>query len=188
MISDKEATRISKFLSLVLRHQPETIGITLDDNGWADVNTLLQQINAHGTAINHDVLEHIVATNSKKRFAFDETHTRIRASQGHSISVDLAYTPVQPPEILYHGTASQYLASILKTGLEKRNRQHVHLSADIITATKVGQRHGKPKVLAIYTKRMYQDGYNFYLSDNGVWLTDHVPAQYIQANEQTSLG
>lgn len=177
-------TKISKFLSLVLRHQPELIGIQLDQNGWADVAVLIEKINTHGIKIDLTILNHIVATNPKKRFAFNETRDKIRASQGHSIEIELGYTNQQPPEILYHGTGEKTVASILQSGLEKRNRQHVHLSADITTAIKVGQRHGKPKIFKVLAQQMFNDNYIFYISDNGVWLTDSVPPKYLLLTEK----
>ncbi len=179
MQNEKELTHISKFLSLVLRHQPETIGIHLDPNGWVAVNELLEKSTQHGIAIDMIILKRIVETNSKKRFAFNESGDKIRASQGHSVAVELGYNSKQPPDILYHGTGENSVASILTTGLEKRERQHVHLSNDVETAMKVGQRHGKPVVLKIMAAQMYHDQFSFYLSDNGVWLTDHVPLKYI---------
>jgi putative RNA 2'-phosphotransferase len=183
MISEKENTRISKFLSLVLRHQPETIGIQLDENGWIAVDILLKQMAAHNRGISKAILDHVVATNSKKRFAYNDDETKIRANQGHSVEVDLNYTPQQPPAILYHGTAEPALESILKTGLEKRKRHHVHLSVDVNTAMAVGSRYGKPVLLVVAAGEMYTDGYIFYLSDNGVWLTDHVPVKYLRQKE-----
>lgn len=174
--------RISKFLSLVLRHQPEMIGIQLDANGWANVNELLEKANKYGVKIDREILNHIVETNSKKRFAFNNTLDKIRASQGHSIEIELGYTNQKPPEILYHGTGEKSVQSILKTGLEKRSRQHVHLSSDIETAVKVGQRHGKPVVFIVLAGQMYEDKYQFFLSDNGVWLTDKVPIKYLSRN------
>ncbi|NCD68841.1 RNA 2'-phosphotransferase [Mucilaginibacter agri] len=179
MITEKENTQISKFLSLVLRHQPEAIGITLDEQGWVAVDELLNKLTNHGTPITYDALNHIVESNAKKRFAFNEDHTRIRASQGHSVSIELGYSPQIPPVILYHGTGSQSVDAILNSGLDKRNRQHVHLSSDLETAVKVGQRHGKPVVLTVDTMAMHRDGYTFFISENGVWLTDHVPASYL---------
>ena len=183
MLTEKETTRISKFLSQVLRHQPETIGIQLDEHGWTPVDILLDKMKAHGYAVTPEMLEEVVATNSKKRFAFNDDHTLIRASQGHSVEVDLGYAPAEPPEILYHGTAQHNIASILANGLEKRSRQQVHLSKDIATATQVGQRHGKPQVLQIEAGRMYRNGFMFYLSANGVWLTDAVPVEYIKLTQ-----
>lgn len=179
MIPEKDTVRISKFLSLVLRHQPEVIGITLDDNGWTSVTILLEKMQQKGEALTTEMLEYIVATNSKKRFAFNEDHTQIRASQGHSVSIDTGYAAQQPPAVLFHGTADRFMPSILSEGLKKMSRQHVHLSADKITAINVGSRHGNPIVLEINTAQMYADGYLFYLSENGVWLTGHVPVQYI---------
>lgn len=184
MLTEKEITRIGKFLSLVLRHQPDTIGITLDQHGWADVGELLTKVNDYGIKLDHQLLNHIVETNAKKRYAFNHTRDKIRASQGHSIAVDLGYKAQQPPEVLYHGTAENSAPAIVQTGIEKRNRQHVHLSFDIETAIKVGQRHGKPFVFKVLAKQMYADGFQFYISDNGVWLTDNVPPKYLTRNEE----
>jgi putative RNA 2'-phosphotransferase len=180
MISEKENIRISKFLSLVLRHKPETINLTLDESGWVDVEVLIRQMRVHGIEISKEVLQHVVGTNSKSRFAVNDGCTKIRASQGHSIDVELGYDPKEPPSLLYHGTAESSLASILKTGLVKRDRHHVHLSADADTAIKVGQRHGKPVVLQVAALEMFKDGHQFYQSENNVWLTDHVPVRYIK--------
>jgi putative RNA 2'-phosphotransferase len=179
MLSEKEITRISKFLSLVLRHKPEILGMTLDENGWTDVQTLLYKINQTDMAITRDILRHVVETNAKKRFAFNETGDKIRASQGHSVEIKLDYTPQQPPGILFHGTGEKSVTSILKTGLEKKDRHHVHLSADRETALKVGQRHGKPVVLEVSAGQMAHEGHTFYVSENDVWLTDHVPVRFL---------
>jgi putative RNA 2'-phosphotransferase len=178
-MNEKQVTTISKFLSLVLRHQPECINLTLDEQGWADVSTLIQKCATKGHHFNFDDLNYVVETNSKKRFKFNEDFTKIRASQGHSIEVDLGYQPKEPPEFLYHGTGEQSIESIKKKGLEKRNRQHIHLSIDMETAIKVGQRHGKPFVFSISSGDMNKKGFKFYLSDNGVWLTDYVPVEFI---------
>lgn len=180
MLPEKEAARISKFLSFVLRHQPEAIGLTLDENGWVSVAELLQKLKEKDKAVDLGTLQHIVATNNKKRFAFNDDHTKIRASQGHSINVDLGYTQATPPTILYHGTATKHLPSIQQSGLVKQSRQHVHLSATKETAINVGGRHGKPVVLEVMAATMHEDGYAFYLSENGVWLTDEVPACYLK--------
>ena len=182
MVSEKQLTQISKFLSLVLRHKPETIGIQLDENGWTDVDILLEKSNDYGIKLDKEVLHHIVTTNSKKRFAFNDSADKIRASQGHSVDVELGYTNQKPPDVLYHGTGENSVSSILKAGLEKRSRQHVHLSSDIETAIKVGQRHGKPLVFTILAGQMFADNFEFYLSDNGVWLTDYVPVAYLKQN------
>lgn len=184
MTSDKQLTHISKFLSLVLRHQPETIGIQLDRNGWTDIKELIEKANDNGIKFDRETLNHIVATNPKKRFAFNETLDKIRASQGHSIEIELGYTNQKPPEILYHGTSEKSVHSINETGLEKRSRQHVHLSSDIKTAIKVGQRHGKPFVFKILAEQMYNDTFQFFISDNGVWLTDNVPTKYLKRNDE----
>ena len=184
MISEKQLTQISKFLSLVLRHQPETISIQLDQNGWTDVNELIERANNYGVKFDREILNHIVETNSKKRFAFNETYDKIRASQGHSVDIELGYTNQKPPEILYHGTGEKSVKSIFESGLEKQSRQHVHLSSEIESAIKVGQRHGKPIVIKILAEQMYNDNFQFFLSDNGVWLTDNVPTKYLKRIEE----
>lgn len=183
MINDKQITHISKFLSLVLRHQPEIIGIHLDQNGWTDVDELIKKANQNGVNFDREILNHVVATNSKKRFAFNDTSDRIRASQGHSINIELGYTNQKPPEILFHGTGEKSVQSILETGLKKRDRQHVHLSTDFEVAVKVAQRHGKPFVFKVLAEQMYHDKYQFFISDNGVWLTDDVPAKYLKQHD-----
>lgn len=172
-IMTKEYTKISKFLSFVLRHNPQSIGLELDENGWADVASLIAKSNK--LTLTNELIRQVVKTNDKQRFALSEDGLKIRASQGHSIAVDLALEAVQPPDILYHGTASRFLASIMKQGLTRQNRQHVHLSADRETALKVGSRHGIPVILVIDAARLYQQGQAFYLSDNKVWLTEKVP-------------
>ena len=179
MLTDSDTQRVSKFLSLVLRHHPETIGITLDENGWTDVETLLIKLQTEGHRINLDQLRYLVDTNNKKRFALNSDETRIRASQGHSVDVDLGYTEKQPPKFLYHGTAIRFLDVILAEGLKKMDRHHVHLSADEQTARTVGSRHGKPVVLTVKAEEMAAGSFVFYQSENGVWLTEFVPAAYI---------
>jgi putative RNA 2'-phosphotransferase len=171
--------RISKFLSLVLRHQPEKIGLSLDQSGWASVEQLIEASRRRGFEFTLEELQNVVASNDKKRFSLSEDGLRIRANQGHSIKIELGYAPTAPPDILYHGTAERFLASIEQHGLVKGKRHHVHLSPDVDTATKVGRRHGKEVVLRIKTGLMHQDGFVFYLSANGVWLTEHVPVQYL---------
>lgn len=184
MKSEKQQIQLSKFLSLILRHKPETIGIELDPNGWVDVNELIQKSNKNGIQFDRETLNHIVATNSKKRFAFNNKLDKIRASQGHSVEIKLGYKNQKPPEILFHGTSNKSVQSILETGLEKRNRQHVHLSSDIETAIKVGQRHGKPIVLVILAQKMYEDNFEFFISENGVWLTYYVPTKYLKLKDE----
>lgn len=179
MIDQKHLNKRSKFLSLVLRHKPEEIGLQLDKQGWADVDELITKMNAIGQSLNRETLEEIVATNAKKRFAFNADKTRIRANQGHSINIDLGYTPQTPPAILYHGTGNKYVDSIYQTGLQKKNRHHVHLSSDIETAKAVGQRHGKPVVFKLDVAAMLKDGIVFYVANNGVWLTDEVLPNYL---------
>lgn len=165
--------KISRLLSLVLRHKPESIGLHIDSNGWAKVDELLKKAN-----IDMETLEDVVATNNKKRFAFNDDKTKIRANQGHSIKVDLELESLKPPNYLYHGTSTRFLKSIYEQGLVAGRRQQVHLSSNSETALNVGSRHGKPIILVIDTKSMFADGYKFYLSQNNVWLTDYVPAKY----------
>ncbi|GAB2841065.1 RNA 2'-phosphotransferase [Ferruginibacter profundus] len=175
----QQLKHISKLMSLVLRHKPEAIGLQLDDNGWANVAALIDKINEQGNSVNFDIINTVVDTNDKKRFAFNEDKTMIRASQGHSIAVELNLKAVTPPDVLYHGTASRFIESILKEGLIKQQRQHVHLSLLQETAKAVGSRHGKPVILTINAKAMTAAGFVFYLSENGVWLVDSVPVEYI---------
>lgn len=177
-------TKTSRFLSLVLRHKPQEIGLTLDENGWADVDELIRAVNRSGRFLTLDMLREVVATNDKQRFAFDETGTKIRASQGHSIDVDLDLTVIAPPDVLYHGTAFGFLPSIHEKGLVPGKRQYVHLSSDVKTAVNVGSRHGRPVVLIVDAKRMHADGHPFYLSENKVWLTAHVAPQYFTVQEK----
>lgn len=173
-------TTLPEILSLVLRHQPDAIGLTLDENGWADVEELIRLANNSGRRLTRPLVESVVAENDKKRFALSEDGQRIRASQGHSIDVDLALSPAHPPHRLYHGTATRFLDSIHVGGLHSANRQHVHLSANIPTATKVGQRHGKPVVLVVRADQMAFAGHTFFLSANGVWLTERVPVEFLE--------
>lgn len=182
-MNGKDTTSISKFLSLVLRHQPQLIGIELDAQGWVSVEELIKQANAHGTNLTTEMLHYIVENNSKKRFAFDEGMQNIRASQGHSVEIDLGYQPQMPPELLYHGTGEKSVSSILNSGLEKRSRQHIHLSRDMETAIQVGSRHGKPAVFQVLAGEMHKSGHVFYLSENKVWLTDVVPVQFLKLLE-----
>ncbi|MGH9755391.1 MAG: RNA 2'-phosphotransferase [Blastocatellia bacterium] len=176
---DNHALKLSKFLSLVLRHQPEKIGLDLDESGWAPVEQLIEASRRHGVEFTLEELQNVVANNDKKRFSLSEDGLLIRANQGHSINVELGYAGAVPPEILYHGTAERFLTSIKQQGLIKGKRHHVHLSADVDTATKVGRRHGKPVVLRVNAGLMHRDGFVFYLSANGVWLTEHAPVQYL---------
>jgi putative RNA 2'-phosphotransferase len=178
-MSPKDLVKTSKFLSLILRHEPERFGLKLDAAGWVSVSDLLKAVNANGVSLNLEQLQHIVETSDKKRFAFSEDGTRIRASQGHSVEVDLQYSPQVPPELLYHGTATRFLDSIRQKGLLKMERHHVHLSAETSVTVQVGARHGKPALLTIRAGEMHRAGHVFYLSANGVWLVEQVPPQFI---------
>lgn len=170
----------SKFISLILRHKPETIGISLDEHGWADVQELIDGINASGSDhLDMDILEEIVRTDEKQRYSFNKDHTLIRANQGHSIPVDVELEEKIPPAVLYHGTGVKYVSSIDEQGLIPKSRLYVHLSADISTAKKVGSRHGKPVIYTVDCAKMAADGFKFYLSANNVWLTKDVPARYL---------
>lgn len=172
--------KISKYLSKHLRHTPERIGLTLAIGGWVDVEDLLSACAAHQFPITRGELEEVVATSDKQRFSFDETRTRIRANQGHSVEVDLQLDPQIPPDGLYHGTGEQSVPAILRSGLLKMSRHHVHLSRDVATARNVGMRHGRPVILAIAAAEMHRAGFTFYCSNNGVWLVDEVPPQYLK--------
>jgi putative RNA 2'-phosphotransferase len=167
---------ISKFLSFVLRHNPGHIDLELDSAGWANVKDLLDK----STNLDMTTLEHIVKTNNKKRFEFNSDKTKIRASQGHSVEVNLGYERKIPPDVLYHGTAQKNRESIQRDGLKKMNRHAVHLSADIETATSVGARHGKPLVYIVRAREMSDNGSKFYLSNNNVWLTENVLPEFLQ--------
>ena len=172
--------RLNKYLCFILRHKPDTIGIELDENGWTNVDILIENLNKSGKNINTKLLKQIVETDNKTRFSFNENCSKIRANQGHSVKINLGYQAQQPPEILYHGTATRFSDSILKDGIDKRNRHHVHLSPNVETAIKVGERHGEPYVFEVLARQMYNNGFEFYFSDNGVWLTDNVPMKYLK--------
>jgi len=174
----KREKKISKMLSYVLRHKPENIGITLDKNGWVDIDILLDKLH-FDTPVVFDELKYVVDNNEKNRFAISNDNLRVRANQGHSIEVDLGLKEVMPPAILYHGTSVNSVNSIMKSGINKGNRHHVHLSFDEATANSVGSRKGKCEVLEVQAMRMRADGYKIYISDNGVYLTDEVPSKYI---------
>lgn len=175
--------RLGKFISLILRHNPEIIGIKLDEHGYADVDELIDGVNKSGKEIDFETLERIVRENEKNRYSFNEDKSKIRANQGHSIKVDLGLKEVIPPEILYHGTAERFLESIKEKGILKMCRQYVHLSKDKETAINVGKRHGKPIVACIDTQAMVKDGYKFYISQNKVYLCDDIKWKYIKIEE-----
>lgn len=173
---------ISKFISLILRHKPETIGITLDEHGWANVNELIEGI-SKSQPIDMTVLEQIVAEDEKQRYSFNEDKTLIRANQGHSIPVDVELEEKDPPEVLYHGTGEKFVSSIDVQGLIPKSRLYVHLSSDEETAQKVGQRHGKPVIYVVKSGEMFREGYKFFQSVNGVWLTKNVPSSYLEKHK-----
>ncbi len=175
-----DLTQTSKFLALILRHKPEAAGLTLDAHGWADVEALLQGMQAAGHPISRAILEEIVRTDAKGRYAFSEDGSRIRANQGHSVAVDVELQEKQPPEYLYHGTAERFVPAIRAEGLRPMSRLYVHLSADTETAQKVGIRHGKPHIFRIAAGAMADCGHQFYQSVNGVWLTRAVPPEYLE--------
>lgn len=178
--------KLSVFISLILRHKPETIGISLDEHGWADVRELLDGVNRAGRQIDFGMLEEIVRADEKGRYSFNNNRTMIRANQGHSIPVDVELEEKRPPELLYHGTAQRFMDSVMKQGLKPMSRLYVHLSKDAGTAAKVGKRHGSPRVLTVRAGDMKKDGYRFYESANGVWLTKQVPPEYFTVSEAGS--
>ena len=175
---------LSVFISLVLRHEPEAAGITLDEHGWAQVDELIDGMNSRGRAIDLELLKQIVAEDEKGRYRFSEDGTLIRANQGHSIPVDVELKEAEPPAVLYHGTAERFMESIMDQGLMPMSRLYVHLSKDYETAVKVGKRHGTPVVLTVDAAKMAEDGEKFYISDNGVWLTKKVGAEYLGRGEE----
>lgn len=171
--------KISRYLSYILRHKPEVIGITLDAHGWVYVDELIIGMSKSPYPISKEYLKEIVATDDKQRYSFDESGTKIRANQGHSINVDLELEAVEPPEYLWHGTGMKYLDSIRSVGIIPKSRMYVHISASKNVARSVGERHGEAVILRVRSGEMYRNGYDFYLSSNGVWLTKNVPAEYI---------
>ncbi len=177
---NRSLVKTSKFLSLVLRHHPASIGLTLDANGWVPIDDLLTAARRSSRNISRELLQQVVEENDKQRFEFSDDGLRIRARQGHSIPIDLELQPCQPPAMLYHGTVQRFLVSIKQQGLIPGSRQHVHLSRDQQTASAVGKRRGTPVILTIQSADMHRDGFSFYLSANHVWLTDQVPARYIE--------
>lgn len=179
-MSPSKTTSASKFLSLVLRHEPSAAHVMLDSAGWVEIESLLAGCAKAGRAISRQNLEHVVITNAKKRFEISADGQRIRASQGHSVEVELEYAPQEPPELLFHGTATRFLDSIRTQGLLKMERHHVHLSAETRVTLEVGARHGKPALLTILAGQMHSEGHVFYRTTNGVWLVEQVPVRHIQ--------
>ena len=181
---ERRLERLSKFISMILRHKPEVIGITLDEHGWADVDELIKGINETGEEVefNKTTLEKIVKTDKKQRYSVSQDKTLIRANQGHSIPVDVELEKKEPPKILYHGTGVKSVKAIQEQGLLPMERLYVHLSTDVETATNIGKRHGTPVIFKVNTEQMQKDGYDFFQSVNGVWLTKEVPAKYLELN------
>lgn len=181
---ERRLERLSKFISMILRHKPEAIGITLDEHGWADVNELIKGINDTGEEVefSKDTLETIVKTDKKQRYSFSQDRTLIRANQGHSIPVDVELEKKEPPKVLYHGTGIKSVKAIQEQGLLPMERLYVHLSTDVETATNVGKRHGTPVIFQVNAEQMQKDGYDFFQSVNGVWLTKEVPTKYLELN------
>ncbi|MEU3482203.1 RNA 2'-phosphotransferase [Streptomyces sp. NPDC033754] len=177
-MDERRTVKVSKYLSKHLRHQPERIGLVLDAQGWTEIDALLRAVAAHGFPVTREELDHVVATNDKKRFAIEGT--RIRASQGHTVEVDLDLPVAEPPAYLYHGTVADRLPAIRAEGLRPMARHHVHLSPDRETATRVGARRGRPIVLSVDARAMHQAGHVFHVSANGVWLTDAVPPEFLR--------
>ena len=180
-MNPEQTKKISKRLSLHLRHEPGELGLTLQEGGWVSVETLLVNFSRKYGKLSRTELEEVVRDNDKRRFSFDESGSKIRANQGHSVEVDLQLQPQTPPELLFHGTNANALQTVLAEGLKKMSRHHVHLSPDTQTATKVGSRRGKPILLMVRSGDMHRAGHQFYCSDNGVWLTDEVPSEFLEA-------
>jgi putative RNA 2'-phosphotransferase len=178
-VVDRSLVTVSKFLAKHLRHAPETLGLTLQPGGWVSVDDLLAACQRAGFAISYDELIECVETNDKKRYSFDDTGELIRANQGHTVDVDLQLEENEPPDVLFHGTVERFLASIMAEGLKRGKRHHVHLSKDVVTARKVGARRGKPVILQVDARTMYAQGFKFFLSANGVWLTESVPPAFL---------
>lgn len=183
---DARLVRVSKYLAKHLRHQPERLGLQLESGGWVRVDDLLAACAAHRFPVTRDELERVVAENDKRRYSFDELGTRIRANQGHTVEVDLGLVPVEPPPVLFHGTVERSADKILAEGLRPMSRHHVHLSSDVETARRVGGRRGRPVVLEIDANAMHAAGHEFYVSENGVWLTDAVPAEFLRRSASAS--
>jgi putative RNA 2'-phosphotransferase len=178
--------QLSKFLSFVLRHKPDAIGLALDPQGWASIADLVERANAAGTQFGRGDLLLVVETSDKKRFSVSNDGLRIRAAQGHSTAVELGLSPQEPPNILYHGTATRFVESIRSEGIRPQARQQVHLSTDETTALRVGQRHGKPVILKVEALHMHAKGFKFFLADNGVWLTNQVPPEFLAPSSSTA--
>ena len=180
LMDEKRLVKVSKFLSKHLRHDPVGLGLTLAPGGWVPVDELLAACARRHVSVTRAELDEVVARNNKQRFSFDETGTLIRASQGHSVNVDLQLVPVEPPTVLYHGTGHLTAPIIAREGLRKMRRHHVHLSGDVDTARTVGARHGRPVIFTVDAAAMASSGHVFYRSDNGVWLTDDVPPEFLR--------
>ena len=179
-----DLNKVSKYISLILRHKPEAAGIVLDEHGWADINDLITGVSQRYPKFNIGYLKTIVETDDKQRYSFNDNGTKIRANQGHSIPVDVELEAVEPPEYLYHGTGQKYVESIDEQGLVPKSRLYVHLSQDEETAVNVGTRHGNPIIYIVQSGQMFRDGYEFFKSVNGVWLIKHVPTKYLKKKNE----
>jgi putative RNA 2'-phosphotransferase len=182
-MNEKDKKKISKFLSLILRHAPEVVGLSLEENGWVSVEKLIRACIDYGKPITFAELKEVVETNDKNRFAFNGDETKIRASQGHSVAVEIEFEKRTPPEILYHGTAEKNVGVIFAEGLKKMSRHHVHLSSDTETAKSVGVRYGQPVIFQVDTKAMLAEGFEFFVAANGVWLVESVPPQFLKIDD-----
>ena len=178
-MNEEKRIRCSKFLALILRHQPESVGLTLEPEGWAPVDDVLAACRKKNRALSFEELEELLALDEKKRYSLDESRTKIRANQGHSAAVELTFEERTPPALLYHGTVDRFLTSIFEQGLKPRSRHHVHLTENLETARKVGARRGKPVILTVNAEAMARAGHRFYVSENDVWLTDAIPPEFL---------
>jgi len=178
-IPDRDLVHMSKFLSLVLRHKPEVAGLALEEGGWVKVDDLIHGAKEAGVSLDRELLRFVVEESEKKRFSFSDDGQRIRANYGHSIPIHMDFEPIEPPEFLYHGTAVRFLESIQKNGIAPRGRQYVHLSPDEQTATETGRRHGVPIVLPVQSRFMHENGFHFYHTASGIWLTEKVPPEFV---------
>ena len=186
-MNKNQQTKISKRLSLILRHNPQSVGLSLGENGWVEVQPLLDALTERNVTIDEQILNTVVNNCAKQRFEFDQTKEHIRARQGHSVEIDLGYTPTTPPDLLYHGTPKKFVDAILEEGLKKQRRHHVHMSENIPLMLEVARRRGEPRLLEINAKQMADEGHEFYLTDNNVWLCSYIPPKFITLKKPETL-